>query len=106
CFTTAEEQGNAVPVVPVTSSLREVTKEGNQAADRTRYRLVQTPQCFRVSLLREAFSKAGDASYTDEAGLVEATGHPIHLVDGETHNLKVTEPLDLRVAALLLGGRL
>ncbi|HRW88701.1 MAG TPA: 2-C-methyl-D-erythritol 4-phosphate cytidylyltransferase, partial [Flavobacteriales bacterium] len=64
------------------------------------------PQCFRASRLREAFSKAGDASYTDEAGLVESAGNPIHLVDGEAHNLKVTEPLDLRVAALLLGGRL
>ena len=105
CFTTAKELGNAVPVVPVTSSLREVTLEGNQAADRTRYRLVQTPQCFRAHLLREAFEQAGDASYTDEAGLVESAGNPIHLVDGEAHNLKVTEPLDLRVAALLLGGR-
>ena len=106
CFAGAEALGNAVPVVPVTSSLREVTKEGNQAADRTRYWLVQTPQCFRAHLLREAFEQAGDASYTDEAGLVEAAGNPIHLVDGEAHNLKVTEPLDLRVAALLLGGRL
>ena len=98
CFTAAEEHGAAIPVVSISSSVREITEEGSQAMDRSRLRAVQTPQCFRAALLRRAFELPYDAAFTDEATLVERLGVDVHLVEGEEHNIKVTTPFDLKVA--------
>lgn len=106
CFAAAEAHGAAIPVVPIASSVRELTEEGSQAIDRSRLRAVQTPQCFRVPLLRRAFELPYDPAFTDEATLVERLGVDVHLVEGEEFNIKVTTPFDLRVAEVLLraGG--
>jgi 2-C-methyl-D-erythritol 4-phosphate cytidylyltransferase/2-C-methyl-D-erythritol 2,4-cyclodiphosphate synthase len=64
--------------------------------------LAQTPQAFRVDVLRAALAVAGDA--TDEAALAERAGHPVRVVDGDVRNLKVTTPDDLAIAERLLGG--
>ena len=104
CFEAAEQHGAAVPVVPISSSVRQLTEEGSEALDRSRLRAVQTPQCFRVPLLRRAFDLPYDPAFTDEATLVERLGVDVHLVPGEEHNIKVTTPIDLRVAELV-GGR-
>ena len=103
CFTAAEHHGAAIPVVPVSSSVRMVKDGASRAVDRSELRIVQTPQCFRVPLLRKAFEMPYDAAFTDEATLVERTGAAVHLVQGEERNIKVTTPLDLRVAEALLG---
>ena len=66
--------------------------------DRTGFRIVQTPQCFRTDLLRKAFELPYDRAFTDEATLVERLGEPVHLVEGDDANLKITTPMDLRVA--------
>ena len=58
--------------------------------------LAQTPQAFRVAVLRDALAAGGDA--TDEAALAERAGHPVRLVEGEPANLKITTPEDLRAA--------
>jgi 2-C-methyl-D-erythritol 4-phosphate cytidylyltransferase len=102
CLAAAEAHGAAIPVVPVSSSVREVIGDGSRAVDRARLRLVQTPQCFRVPLLRKAFELPYDAAFTDEATLVERTGTTVHLVEGEERNIKLTTPLDLRVAEVFL----
>lgn len=103
CFAAAEEHGAAIPVVPISPSVREVTEEGSQAIDRSRLRAVQTPQCFRVPLLRRAFELPYDPAFTDEATLVERLGVDVHLVEGEEHNIKVTTPFDLKVAEVVMG---
>ena len=106
CFAAAEEFGSAIPVVPISSSVREVGSGGSTAIDRSNLRTVQTPQCFSIATLRAAFELPYDASFTDEATLVERLGERVHLVDGEESNLKVTTPMDLRVAeAVLNQGR-
>ena len=64
--------------------------------------LAQTPQAFRVDVLRDALTIPGDA--TDEAALAERAGHPVQLVEGDARNLKVTTPDDLALAERLLGG--
>lgn len=64
--------------------------------------LAQTPQAFRVAVLRDAFAVAADV--TDEASLVERAGHPVAIVEGDPWNLKVTTPADLELAERLLGG--
>jgi 2-C-methyl-D-erythritol 4-phosphate cytidylyltransferase len=64
--------------------------------------LVQTPQAFRVSVLRDALAIGSDA--TDEAGLVELAGYTVQLVEGDARNLKITTADDLAAAERLLSG--
>lgn len=110
CFDAAEQYGAAIPVVPIVPSVREVAAlspfgevDGSRALDRSRLRAVQTPQCFKVDLLRKAFDLPFEPVFTDEATMVERLGVEIHLVEGEEHNIKVTTPFDLQVAELVLG---
>ncbi len=103
CFAAAEEHGAAIPVVPITSSVRLVEGDSSRAIDRTGMRAVQTPQCFQVALLRAAFAAPYDPAFTDEATLVERTGTKVHLVPGEEKNLKVTTPVDIRLAEIILS---
>lgn len=113
CFSAAKEHGAAIPVVPISSSVRTLTSEGStstslsasKAMDRSLLRAVQTPQCFRVELLHRAFELPYDPAFTDEATLVERLGVDVHLVEGEEHNIKVTTPFDLRVAEVVFRVR-
>ncbi len=98
CFETAEQKGNAVPVIALNDSLRVVNDVGNSAVERSLYRLVQTPQCFAMNILRAAFAKPYQPSFTDDASVVESIGHTIHLVEGNRENLKITTAEDLRWA--------
>lgn len=70
--------------------------------DRDQLRAVQTPQGFRADLLRRAYE--GDGQATDDAGLVEALGQPIILIEGERSNLKLTETADRIIAEALLAS--
>jgi 2-C-methyl-D-erythritol 4-phosphate cytidylyltransferase len=105
CFEAAEASGNAVPVIPLNDSLREVDGNHSHAADRSKFRSVQTPQCFRMSQLKVAFHQEFTASFTDDASVVESAGFEINLVDGNRENVKITTPEDLRWAEWLLAGR-
>lgn len=102
CFEAAEAQGSGIPVVPISSSVREVSGGSSRAIDRSTLRAVQTPQCFRTELLRKAFELPYDPAFTDEATLVERLGGAVHLVDGEEANIKVTTPMDLKVVEAML----
>ena len=90
----------AVPVVPVTDSLR--TVEG-RPVDRGGLVAVQTPQGFRVDVLRAAHGE-GDTA-TDDASLVDQLGLPVVHVQGDPANMKITDPQDLRIAEVLLHDR-
>nr|WKN36423.1 2-C-methyl-D-erythritol 4-phosphate cytidylyltransferase [Tunicatimonas sp. TK19036] len=105
-FQTAQKHGAAIASVPLKDSIREVTDNGSVSRDRARYRLMQTPQTFRTSLLRKAYDKVSPLeNYTDEASIVEAYGEEITLIDGEYRNLKITTPEDLRVAEAFLSQK-
>ena len=88
----------AVPAVPVVDSIRH-RAEG--ALDRSPLVAVQTPQGFAADRLRSAHASGADAS--DDAAVVEADGGSVVVVDGDAANLKITNPLDLQIAELLLG---
>jgi 2-C-methyl-D-erythritol 4-phosphate cytidylyltransferase len=91
----------AIPGVPVTDTIKLV--DGARVVDtldRSQLIAVQTPQAFRADILRKAHAAGTDA--TDDAALVEAIGGTVVVVPGETANLKVTTPADLRVAEALL----
>ena len=103
---TAAAKGSAVPVVPVTDSLRVLDADGTSAAvDRSRFRAVQTPQVFRADIIKESYAGPDDASFTDDASIVQAAGFPIALYDGEPDNMKVTMPSDFLIADTLLSSR-
>ena len=101
-FTAAEKSGAAIPVIEVNESLREVNAAGSKAVNRKNYRVVQTPQCFKKEILQEAYKQNYISAFTDDATVVEAAGHKIHLTEGNTENLKITYPQDLKFAAGLL----
>ena len=105
CYEQALRLGSAIPVVDSKDSVRLMTLEGNEAVDRSRVRLVQTPQTFLSSLLLPAYKLEYREAFTDEATVVEADGHAIHLVEGEVNNIKITMPVDLAMAESLLEGR-
>ena len=70
--------------------------------DRSLFRLVQTPQTFQLPLLLKAYEQPYRDTFTDDASVVEALGHPITLVEGNRENIKITTPFDLAVAEALL----
>ncbi len=88
----------AIPVVPVTDSLRRV--EGG-SVDRSQFLAVQTPQGFSFETIQRAHAAGGDA--TDDASLVDALGVEVDHVDGDPQNIKVTVAADLALAEILLG---
>ena len=77
-------------------------KNKTKAVDRSRYRLIQTPQTFDVQLVKKAYQIEEDPTLTDDASVVERAGHTIALFEGSYDNIKVTTPEDLIVAATLL----
>ena len=87
----------AIPAIPLHDTIRHAT---NGVVDRSELVAVQTPQAFRADVLRKAHAHGGDA--TDDAALVEAAGGTVVVVPGDPHNLKITDPGDLRVAAVFL----
>ena len=105
CYEAALVQGSAVPAIELKDSIREVDDEGNIAADRSRFRIIQTPQTFLSELLIPAFEQPYEPLFTDEATVVERMGHAIHLVQGEEQNIKITRPADLAIAAAFLAGQ-
>lgn len=101
----AHTYGAAAPAIPVKDTIK-VVSGGLVAAtpDRSALRAVQTPQVFDLDLLKSALKKAREdhAEVTDDCSAVERLGMSVKMVEGEENNLKVTTPMDLRVAALLL----
>ena len=96
---TALDQGadGVVPVVPVTDTLRE---RAGATVDRQRFVAVQTPQGFRIDVLRAAHAEQAEG--TDDASLVEAIGAKVVLVDGDPTNIKITDSSHLAMAELLV----
>jgi len=113
CFEQAARMGSAIPVVDCKDSVRWIEGEGSRPLDRSRIKLVQTPQTFLGGVLLEAFDRAGGGGggfseakggveFTDEATVVEAAGQEVHLVEGELSNIKITTPDDLVLAGELM----
>ena len=97
--------GAVIPVVPLVDSLREIGTDGSRIVDRNRYRIVQTPQVFRTSVIMEAYGRPYDERFTDDASVVEASGHDIYLCEGAYTNIKITTPVDMITAEALLKIR-
>ncbi len=101
----AETTGAAIPAIAPVDSFRETDGEGSHVIDRSRLRIVQTPQVFRADWLTEAYRAAFDPRFTDDASVIEAAGHSVRLVGGERTNLKLTTSEDFALAEALLAIR-
>lgn len=102
CCQTALEKGNAIPVLPVNESLRMLKGQENVAVNRSLYFSVQTPQTFLSGLILKAFEQSYDSAFTDDASVAERAGYKIHMVEGNTTNIKITTPTDLVIAEAFL----
>ncbi len=101
----ANSYGAAAPAVPVKDTIKKV--QGglvSETPDRSCLRAVQTPQVFDFDLLRGALKKAKEdgAAVTDDCSCVERIGFKVKIVEGDERNIKITTPMDLKIAALLL----
>ena len=105
CYASAVETGTAIPVIISKDSVRIVNDEGNDAVDRNKVMLVQTPQTFHSKILLPAYQIDYKEKFTDEATVVEAFGLKVALVEGEQNNIKITTPLDLLIAEKLINDR-
>ena len=103
----AERYGAAVPATDVTDTIKQV--EGDRivaSPDRAALRAVQTPQAFRFDLILAAHRAAARADMTDDAAVAEATGHFVHVFEGDPANFKVTTMSDLKAASERLAPAL
>ena len=103
CYETARRTGAAIPVTPVIETLRHSdSANSSHTVPRDEYHLVQTPQTFDIQLLKAANRQPYSPLFTDDASVVEASGHEVTLVEGNRENIKLTTPFDLRVAEMLV----
>ena len=102
---TANTYGAAAPAVPVKDTIK-IVHGGivSSTPDRATLQAVQTPQVFDFDLLRGALKKAAQdkAEITDDCSAVERMGMSVKIVEGDERNLKVTTPIDLKIAQMLL----
>ena len=105
----ARIHGAAAVAVPVRDTVKRVTPDGmiETTLDRQSLWLAQTPQAFKIEVLRDAhrLSQQHDVEATDDAFLVEQLGHAISIVNGSTDNIKMTRPEDLSVGEAMLSAK-
>jgi 2-C-methyl-D-erythritol 4-phosphate cytidylyltransferase len=95
-----------LPVLPIVDTVKEVHGDlVTGTVDRGALRAAQTPQGFRRAVLAAAHAAAGTVDATDDAGLVEALGRPVTVIEGHPEAFKVTRPVDLLLAEALLARR-
>lgn len=101
CFDSAAKHGSGIPVTPLKNSIRQVEGDSTKAVNRSDYLIVQTPQCFDLALIKQAFTAEYNESFTDDASVFEAAGNKIHLCEGDPMNMKITTKDDLVIARAL-----
>ncbi len=104
-FRLAAVHKTAVAAVRLKESIRMTDQDNTKAMDRSRFRLIQTPQTFDIAMIKQAYQIKEDASLTDDASVAEKSGHVISLFEGSYENIKITTEEDLIVSEALLEAR-
>lgn len=104
-FRLAKVHQAAVASVRLKESIRVVDQDNTKAVDRSRYRLIQTPQTFHISSIKKAYKGKEDESLTDDASVAEKAGLTISLFEGSYENIKITTAEDLLLAEALLSKK-
>jgi len=102
----AAQSGAAILGVPIVDTVKQAEREFVESTlTREHLILAQTPQVFRMEILKQAFERAAIDEYygTDESSLVERLGHPVAIVRGSERNIKITRPSDLTLARAFLA---
>ena len=95
--------GTAIPAIDVIDSFRVVNKDGSShIIDRSTLKAIQTPQWFDATVLRSSYEVNYEDSFTDDASVVEHSGHKITICQGDIRNIKITTPMDIAIAEELL----
>ena len=105
CYEAAFTHLAVIPALPSVESVRLGDIHDNAAEDRSRCWLVQTPQTFRADIIKRAYEAEYNEKFTDDASVVEATGQKITIVEGCRENIKITTPIDMKLAGILLEGQ-
>lgn len=105
CIEKAHKYKACIPVVDVVDTIKEVQNGCvKKTLDRSMLKAVQTPQAFDADLIRNCYNRAVnedyDINFTDDASIVEYYGHEVKTVEGLSRNIKITTPLDLRIAEI------
>ena len=103
CYNQAVDLGSAIPAINSKDSIRIVEDGVNRSVNRSDIRLIQTPQVFKSDVLLNAFELPYQDFFTDEASVVEHSGHKVELIEGEQNNIKITYPIDIVIAEKLLS---
>lgn len=107
CVENAYKYKACIPVIDVIDTIKEVKDDFvDKTLDRTILKSVQTPQAFEYDLIRECYDRAinepnKETGFTDDASIVEYYGYKVKTIEGLTRNIKITTPLDLRIAEIL-----
>lgn len=104
-FRLAAVHQSAVAAVRLKESIRMTDQDNTKAMDRSRFRLIQTPQTFDLNLIKQAYLIKEDTSMTDDASVAEKSGHVISLFEGSYENIKITTAEDLIIAEALLNSK-
>ncbi len=108
CFTELEENDAVILAVKVTDTIKVVNENRiiKETPDRNSLWAAQTPQGFSVTQLKKAHQKAKENSWnvTDDASLFERLKWPVKIIEGNSTNIKITSPIDLKIASLFLGN--
>lgn len=103
CFNNLHKYQVVIPVVSLKESIRQVIGDLSKSVDRNQYKIVQTPQCFVRDVILKAYNQPYSNLFTDDASVVEQLNIPIHLINGNEENIKITTPADLAIANLFLN---
>ena len=106
CFDGAAEMGTAIPVLPAYESVRKGSLVASVPVNRSHYFMVQTPQVFKVEIIKKGYLQTWIPEFTDDASVVEHTETAVHLVMGNRENIKITFPEDLQIAELFMKNKL
>ena len=104
-YDAALREGSGIPVIEMDESVRMLDSgDGSVHMDRTRLRVVQTPQVFRSDRIKQAYLQPYNPAFTDDASVYESAFGAVTLVEGNRENIKITTPLDLQLASLLMDA--
>ena len=103
CYATAQEKGNAIPVIDVFESIRQIKNNRNISVNRDAYKLVQTPQTFISDDIKAAYNCNFNQLFTDDASVYENQGGTINMIEGNRENIKITTPIDLKIGEALFS---
>ena len=101
-FEIAFKHGNAIPFIDVYGSVRLFDGKSSSPIERNKVKIIQTPQVFSVTKVKEAYNQKFDPSFTDDAAVVESMGVKIILFKGDQENIKITTDTDLIIAESFL----